>query len=42
MYESPLGKMPTDANTTLGEYYEWDEDAYQANNQTGWILVTPE
>lgn len=42
MYESPLGKMPTDANLELGQYYEWDEDAYQANNQTGWILVTPE
>jgi len=42
VYESPLGEMPTDANTTLGEYYEWDEGAYQANNQTGWVLHTPE
>tara|TARA_B100001093_G_scaffold515831_1_gene593118 strand:+ start:7741 stop:8169 length:429 start_codon:yes stop_codon:yes gene_type:complete len=40
-YESPLGDAPTDANTTAGEYYEWDENAYKANNQTGWILKTP-
>ena len=41
VYESPLGPMPTDANTELGQYYEWDESAYQANNQTGWVLHTP-
>ena len=40
MYESPLGVMPNDANIALGQYYEWDEDAYKANNQTGWILKT--
>ena len=40
-YESPLGEMPNDANVALGQYYEWDESAYQANNQTGWILITP-
>jgi len=39
-YESPLGDPPTDANTVAGEYYEWDENAYKANNKTGWILKT--
>ena len=41
MYEAPL-TMPTDANTAAGERYDWDENAYKANNQTGWILYTPE
>ncbi len=40
-YESPLGSMPNDANTEIGQYYTWNEDAYKANNQTGWILHTP-
>ena len=40
-YQSPLGKMPTDANTAAGEYYTWSESAYQANNKTGWVLNTP-
>ena len=22
-------------------YYRWDEDAYQADNTTGWVLETP-
>jgi len=26
----------------VGNYYRWDEDAYQADNTTGWVLVTPE
>jgi len=41
VYESPLGPMPSDANTELGQYYTWNESAYQANNQTGWVLHTP-
>lgn len=41
MYTCPLGDPPADANIALGEYYDWDENAYQANNQTGWIKVTP-
>lgn len=40
-YQSPLGKMPTDANTAAGEFYTWSESAYQANNKTGWVLNTP-
>ena len=23
-----------------GKYYEWDESAYQADNSTGWALIT--
>ena len=41
---SPLGDAPTltDAEIEAGSYYRWDEDAYQADNATGWELVTPE
>ena len=41
---SPLGAAPalTDEQTTAGSYYRWDEDAYQADNTTGWVLETPE
>ena len=40
---SPLGAAPTltDEQTAAGSYYRWDEDAYQADNTTGWVLVTP-
>lgn len=49
-WESPLGAAPelTDAQTvTNGDGYvlsgyRWDEDAYQADNTTGWVLETPE
>ena len=37
-WESPY-EMPTDANVANSESYQWDENAYQANNQTGWIKV---
>jgi hypothetical protein len=41
---SPLGAAPalTDAEVEAGSYYRWDEDAYQADNTTGWVLETPE
>ena len=32
----------TDEQRSAGSYYEWDEDAYQADNTTGWVLETPE
>ena len=39
---------PIEQPTTLTDeqleafiYYKWDESAYQADNTTGWILVTP-
>ena len=41
---SPLGAAPalTDAETEANSFYRWDEDAYQADNTTGWVLETPE
>ena len=40
---SPLGAAPalTDAEVAARSYYRWDEDAYQADNTTGWVLETP-
>jgi hypothetical protein len=41
-------EAPIEPPTTLTDeqleafiYYKWDESAYQADNTTGWILVTP-
>jgi hypothetical protein len=34
LWEAPL-TYPTD-----GKLYQWDEDAYQADNTTGWVEVT--
>ena len=41
---SPLGAAPalTDDQIAANSYYSWDEDAYQADNTTGWVLETPE
>ena len=41
---SPLGATPalTDDEVAANSFYRWDEDAYQADNTTGWVLVTPE
>ena len=40
---SPLGAAPalTDEQLASFSYYRWDEDAYQADNTTGWVLETP-
>ena len=40
---SPLGAAPalTDEQVAAFSYYRWDEDAYQADNTTGWVLETP-
>jgi len=40
---SPLGAAPdlTDEQVEARSYYRWDEDAYQADNTTGWVLETP-
>ena len=40
---SPLGAAPalTDDEVAAMSYYRWDEDAYQADNTTGWVLETP-
>ena len=41
---SPLGAAPalTDEEEAADKYYAWDEDAYQADNTTGWVLRTRE
>jgi hypothetical protein len=41
---SPLGAAPelTEEEIASRSFYKWDEDAYQADNTTGWILETPE
>jgi hypothetical protein len=41
---SPLGPAPelTEAEVEAMSFYRWDEEAYQADNTTGWVLVTPE
>ena len=38
----PLGDAPelTEEQVAARSYYEWDEDAYQADNTTGWVLET--
>lgn len=49
-WESPLGAAPelTEEQTVRTEFgyvrsgYVWDEDAYQADNTSGWVLETPE
>jgi hypothetical protein len=43
-WESPLGSAPelTEEEIASRSFYKWDEDAYQTDNTTGWILETPE
>ena len=43
-WESPLGAAPelTEEEIASRSFYKWDEDAYQTDNTTGWILETPE
>lgn len=41
-WQSPLGDAPVISNQEIsdGSYeYVWDEDAYQADNTTGWTLT---
>ena len=42
-WESPLGSHPTLTSEQIQSesYYVWNEDAYQADNTTGWVLETP-
>ena len=40
---SPLGDAPTLSESDQEtKYYVWNEDAYQADNSTGWVLTTKE
>jgi len=43
-WASPLGNPPslTNEERESGSFYRWDEDTYQADNTTGWVLETPE
>ena len=40
---SPLGVAPTltEEQITSRSFYRWNEEAYQADNTTGWVLETP-
>ena len=42
-WESPLGPEPelTEDQISSKLIYVWDEDAYQADNTTGWVLEMP-
>ena len=40
-WEAPITKPTLTADEeAAGKFYDWDEDAYQADNTTGWILHT--
>jgi len=41
-WQSPLGPAPalTEEEIASRSFYRWDEDAYQADNTTGWVLET--
>jgi hypothetical protein len=42
-WDAPLTEPDlTDDEIAANSYYRWDESAYQADNTTGWVLVTPE
>jgi hypothetical protein len=43
-WQSPIGAAPelTQEQIDAFSFYRWDEDAYQADNTTGWVLETPE
>jgi len=43
-WNSPLGDRPelTESQRESRSAYIWDEEAYQADNTQGWVLVTPE
>jgi hypothetical protein len=41
-WDAPVARPElTEAEIEARSYYRWDEDAYQADNTTGWILETP-
>ena len=42
-WQSPLGAAPelTQEEIDAGLRYAWSEIAYQADNTTGWVLLTP-
>ena len=41
LWDAPIAKPDlTQAQIDNGDYYTWDEDAYQADNTQGWTLVS--
>ena len=39
-WDAPITKPTlTDEQVAAGSFYRWDEDAYQADNTTGWVLI---
>ena len=41
MWDPPIPQPElTEAEVEAMSYYRWDEDAYQADNTTGWVLET--
>jgi hypothetical protein len=42
-WQSPLGPAPelTEEEIASRSFYRWDEEAYQEDNTTGWVLETP-
>ena len=45
IWEAPIAKPDTTStrsdNQVIPDSYEWDENAYQADNTTGWVKNTP-
>lgn len=42
-WQSPIGPAPdlTREESNSGSFYRWNEEVHQADNSTGWVLVTP-
>lgn len=42
LWDAPI-TMPTLTQEEIdaGSFYQWDESAHQADNTTGWVLITP-
>jgi hypothetical protein len=42
-WEAPISQPElTEEEIEAGSRYQWNEEAYQADNTTGWELITPE
>ena len=42
LWDAPITR-PTETQEEIdaGSFYRWDETAHQADNTTGWVLITP-
>jgi len=41
IWEAPITLNYTEDDEEKGVWYDWDEDAYQADNTKGWVKNTP-